>query len=68
MYSNASAFISARVAKRTPCTRSFLKLLNQLSAGALSQQFPFPLIEHVMPYSVSLPWKAWLAYWLPRSE
>ncbi len=22
----------------------------------------------VMPYSRSLSWKAWLAYWLPRSE
>ena len=31
-----------------------LKLLNQLSVGALSQQFPVRLIEQVMPYALSL--------------
>ncbi len=30
------------------------KLLNQISVGALSQQFPLRLIEQVMPYSLSL--------------
>ena len=35
-------------------TRSFLKLLNQLSVGALSQQFPLRLIEQVIPYALSL--------------
>ena len=33
-----------------------------------AQQLLFRLIEQVMPYSLSLAWKAWLAYWLPRSE
>ena len=33
-----------------------------------SQQFPLRLIEQIMPYSASLSWNAWLAYWLPRSE
>jgi|GEM_PF-3808734 hypothetical protein len=31
-----------------------LKLLNQISVGALPQQFPFQLIEQVMPNSLSL--------------
>jgi len=35
-------------------TRSFLKRLNRLSVGALSPQFPFRLIEPVMPYALSL--------------
>lgn len=52
MYSNAVAVISSRVAKRHPCTRSFLKLLNPLSVGALSQQLPLRLIKQVMPYSM----------------
>jgi hypothetical protein len=29
---------------------------------------PFRLIEQIMPYPFSRAWKAWLAYWLPRSE
>ena len=37
-----------------PCSRSFLKRLNPLSVGALSQQFPFRLIGQVMPYALSL--------------
>lgn len=37
-----------------PCTRSFLKLLNQLSVGALSQQVPFRLIEHRAGHAVGL--------------
>ena len=37
--------------KVMPCTRSFLKLLNQLSVGALSQQLPLRLMEQRMPYS-----------------
>lgn len=36
MYSKAVAVMSARVAKRQSCTRSFLKLLNHLWVGALS--------------------------------
>jgi len=52
----------------TPCTRSFLKRLNSLSVGALSQSLPFRLNEQVMLYSWSLSWKASLAYRLPRPE
>lgn len=33
IYSNATAIISSRVSKRSPCTRSFLNLPNQLSVG-----------------------------------
>lgn len=44
------AVISARAPKRSQCTRWLLKLLNQLSVGALSQQFPLRLIERIMPY------------------
>jgi hypothetical protein len=39
-----------------------LKLPNQLSVGALSQQFPLRLIEQVMPYSARLAWNARPAY------
>lgn len=38
-----------------------MKLLNHLSVGALSRQFPFGLIKHIMPNTLSLSWKAWLA-------
>ena len=55
-------------ALRVPCTRSFFRLLKKLSLGALSQQLPLRLIEHTMAYSRSRAGKAWLAYWLPRSE
>ena len=34
-------------------SRSFLKLLNQLSVGALSQQLPLRLIEQIMLYFLS---------------
>src|SRR3954471_2565340 len=67
MYSKRSPSASALVAYVVPCTRSFFKLLNQLSLGALSQQLPLRLIEAVMPYSPSLAHMVWLAYWLPRS-
>ena len=36
MYSKAVAFMASRVWKRSPKTRSCLKLLNQLSVGALT--------------------------------
>jgi len=29
----------------------------------LSQQLPLRLMEQRSPYSVSLAWNAWLAYW-----
>jgi hypothetical protein len=37
------------------------RLLEKLSATALSQQLPLRLIEHFMPYLISLSWNAWLA-------
>jgi hypothetical protein len=43
------------------------KLFAKFSVDALLQQFPLRLIEHLMPYSCSLFWNAWLAYWLPQS-
>jgi hypothetical protein len=46
------------VAKRSPKTRAFLKLLNPLSVGALSRQLPLRLIEQTMPYSAGLARKA----------
>jgi hypothetical protein len=57
---------SWRVLKRFPCTHSFRKLLNQLSVGASSQQMTLRLIEQVIPYTISLAWKSWLANWLLR--
>lgn len=51
MYSKVPALASARVTQRVAWTRSFSKLLNLLSVGALSQQLPLRLMEQVMPYA-----------------
>ncbi len=40
----------------------------QLSIGALSQQFPLRLMEGCMPNWRSSCWSACEQYWLPRSE
>jgi len=42
--------------------RSFWKLLNQLSVGALPQELPLRLIEQVMWQAVRRSWKGPLAY------
>lgn len=59
--------ICSRHARCAARTRSFFRLSQRLSVGALSQQSPFRLIDALMPYSASLAFNAWLAYWLPRS-
>ena len=41
---------------------STLGYVNSVSLQALSQQLPRRLIELVMPYSLSMSLKAWLAY------
>jgi len=46
--------MSVRTNSYAVSTRSFLKVLNQLSVGALFQQLPFRLIEQTMPNALSL--------------
>jgi hypothetical protein len=50
-----------------PFHRSTFSEPNSVSEQALSQQFPLPLIEGVMAYSLNTLLKSSLAYWLPRS-
>jgi hypothetical protein len=50
MYSRISLLAVARVTKRKSARYSDFRLPKNLSVGALSQQFPFPLMLGTIPH------------------
>ena len=57
---------SRRVANFLPYRLAVFRRPQKLSVGALSQQFPFLLIDERIPQPFKAPWNSWLQYWLPR--
>jgi len=69
MYRNKSDLASSLVLYfLLPYTHSVFMVPKKLSIGALSQQFPFLLIDPMIPPAQSLFWYSQLVYWLPLSE